>query len=91
LAQLLQRKESRIFLPVEGLYAASLLGYLCVRVQTITGARIGEVMQIAQNPECIIQIENIRPKQETKWLLRLVPKGRKERANYFIDVELKIC
>jgi hypothetical protein len=89
LSQLLQRKESRIFLPVEGLYAASLLGYLCVRVQTITGARIGEVMQIAQNPECIIQIDNIGPKQETKWLLRLVPKGRKERANYFIDVETK--
>lgn len=89
LAQLLQRKESRIFLPVEGLYAASLLGYLCVRVQTITGARIGEVMQIAQNPECIIQIDNIGPKQETKWVLRLVPKGRKERANYFIDVETK--
>lgn len=87
--QLLQRKENRIFLPVEGLYAASLLGYLCIRVQTITGARIGEVMQIAQNPECIVQIDNIGPKQETKWLLRLVPKGRKERANYFIDVETK--
>jgi len=87
--QLLQREENRLFLPTEGLYAASLMGYLCVRVQTITGARIGEVIQIAQNPECIVQLDNIGPKQETKWLLRLVPKGQKEKANYFVDAETK--
>jgi integrase len=85
----LQRKENRMFLPVEGLYATCLLAYLCVRVQTVTGARIGEVLQIAQNPECIIQLDNVGSKQESKWLLRLVPKGRKEKANYFIDAKTK--
>ena len=59
------------------------------RMGTITGARIGEVMQIAQSPDCFKQLENVGPKGATRWMLRLVPKGRNKREDYFIDEDTK--
>ncbi len=88
-AVFLERKHHHRFLHYDGIYAASLFGHLVVRMQTVTGARIGEVQQIAQNPECIKQLVNIGPKGSTRWLLRLVPKGRAERCDYFIDEDTK--
>jgi len=63
--------------------------HLVVRMQTVTGAHIGEVQKISQNPECIKQLVNIGPKGATRWLLRLCPKGRTERCDYFIDEDTK--
>jgi hypothetical protein len=68
-AVFLQRQHQYRFLHYEGIYAASLFGHLVVRMQTVTGARIGEVQQISQNPECIKQLVNIGPKGATRWLL----------------------
>jgi hypothetical protein len=31
----------------------------------------------------------VGPKAATRWVLRLIPKGRKERLNYFIDEDTK--
>jgi hypothetical protein len=87
----LQKLEGRCFIPHLGIYAASLFAHLVIRVQTVTGARLGEVQQIAQNPECIKQLVNVGPNGATRWLLRLIPKGRKVRDNYFIDEETKDC
>jgi hypothetical protein len=87
----LQKLEGRCFIPYVGIYAASLFAHLVIRVQTVTGARLGEVQQIAQNAECIKQLVNVGPKGATRWLLRLIPKGRKVRENYFIDEETKDC
>src|SRR5215471_15628153 len=88
-AVFLERQHGYRFLHYEGIYAASLFGHLVVRMQSVTGARIGEVQQIAQNPECIKQLVNIGPKGATRWLLRLRPKGRTERCDYFIDEDTK--
>jgi integrase len=85
----LSAREGCEFLPYEGLYAAALFGGLMVRMGTITGARGGEVQQIAQSPDCFKQLENVGPKAATRWVLRLVPKGRKERADYYIDEDTK--
>lgn len=88
-ATYLERVHGYCFLHVEGIYATALFGHTVVRVQTITGARIGEVQQIAQNPDCIKQLQNVGPKASTRWLLRMIPKGRRERADYFIDEDTK--
>ena len=56
---------------------------------TITGARGGEIQQIAQSPECFKQLDNVGPKAATRWVLRMVPKGRKQRADYYIDEDTK--
>jgi integrase len=88
-AAFLQRQHGYRFLHPEGIYVTSLFAHLVVRMQTITGARIGEVQQIAQNPHCITQLVNVGPKSATRWILRMAPKGRKERADYFIDPDTK--
>lgn len=88
-ATFLQREHGYRFLHYEGIYAASLFAHFVVRMQTITGARIGEVQQIAQSPHCITQLVNVGPKSTTRWILRMAPKGHKERADYFIDPDTK--
>jgi len=88
-ARFLEREHGYRFLHHEGIYATSLFAHMVVRVQTISGARIGEVQQIAQNPECIKQLVNVGPKSNARWLLRMVPKGRRERADFFIDEDTK--
>jgi len=80
---------ARMFLPWQGIYLACLFAQLIVRVQTVSGARLGEVQQIAQNPDCIKELVNVGPKATTRWLLRMAPKGSRERANYFIDEDTK--
>jgi len=84
-----QKTLGRTFFPWRGLYFAALFAQLIVRVQTVSGARLGEVQQIAQNPDCIKELINVGPKASTRWLLRMAPKGSRERANYFIDEETK--
>ncbi|MDP9224860.1 MAG: site-specific integrase [Actinomycetota bacterium] len=88
-ATFLQREHAYRFLHYEGIYATSLFAHFVVRMQTITGARIGEVQQIAQSPHCITQLVNVGPKSATRWILRMAPKGHKERADYFIDPDTK--
>lgn len=88
-AAFLEREHGYRFLHYEGIYVTSLFAHLAVRMQTITGARIGEVQQIAQSPHCITQLVNVGPKSATRWILRMAPKGRKERADYFIDTDTK--
>lgn len=85
----LHAREGHELLPYEGIYAAALFGTLMIRMGTITGARGGESQQIAQSPECFKRLDNVGPKAATRWVLRLVPKGRKERCNYFIDEDTK--
>lgn len=88
-ATYLEREHGFRFLHFEGIYATCVFAHLLIRMQTITGARLGEVQQIAQNPECIKQLVNVGPKATARWVLRMVPKGRKERADYFIDTDTK--
>ena len=37
------------------------MGALVIRMGTITGARLGETQQIAQNPDCVKKLEKVRP------------------------------
>ena len=85
----LRRHGYGAFFPFEGVFTSTLLAHLIVRLQLITGARLGEVQQVAQNRECIKELANVGPKSTTRWLLRLVPKGRSARENYYLDDETK--
>jgi integrase len=85
----LEREHGYRFLHTEGIYATCLFAHMVVRMQTITGARIGEVQQVSQNPDCIKELAGIGPKATTRWLLRMIPKGRRERGDYFIDSDTK--
>lgn len=84
------RERGHLLFSAEAIYVAAMFGHLAIRLQTITGARLGEIQQVAQNPECIKELVNVGPKAATRWLLRLVPKGeRKARQNYYIDEDTK--
>lgn len=86
----LERTEGREFIPWAGLYGGMLMGALVIRMGTVTGARLGETQQIAQNPECVKKLENVGPKMASRWILRLFPKGtRSKRADYYIDDDTK--
>lgn len=85
----MREKGGHLLFSTEGLVIAALFAHLAIRIQTITGARLGEIQQIAQNPECIKQLVNVGPKSSTRWLLRMVPKGATERQNYYIDEPTK--
>jgi hypothetical protein len=85
----LREKGGHRLFSTEGLLIAALFGHLAIRIQTITGARLGEVQQIAQNPDCIKQLVNVGPKASTRWLLRLIPKVEWERRDYYIDEDTK--
>jgi integrase len=86
----LERTEGREFIPYPGLYGGMLMGALVIRMGTITGARLGEIQQIAQNPDCVKKLENVGPKRASRWILRLFPKGtRTQRAEYYIDDDTK--
>lgn len=85
----LQKAHGHVFIPYENILATCLFGSLLIELQTKTGARLGEVQQIAQNRECIKQLTNVGPKAATRWLLRMVPKGHKKRGDYFIDNQTK--
>ena len=86
---LMREKGGHLLFSTEGLLIAALFAHLAIRIQTITGARLGEIQQIAQNPDCIKQLFNVGPKGSARWLLRMVPKGSAERQNYFIDERTK--
>jgi hypothetical protein len=85
----MREKGGHLLFSIEGLLIAAIFAHLAIRIQTITGARLGEIQQIAQNPDCIKQLLNVGPKGTARWLLRMVPKGSTERQNYFIDERTK--
>jgi hypothetical protein len=85
----LRRHGHGVFVPFEGVFTSTLLAHLVVRLHLVTGARLGEIQQIAQSRDCIKELVNVGPKGTTRWLLRLVPKGRRERENYYLDSETK--
>jgi integrase len=85
----MREKGGHLLFSAEGLLIAAMFAHLAIRIQPITGARLGEIQQIAQNPDCIKQLVNVSPKGTARWLLRMVPKGAAERQNYFIDERTK--
>jgi hypothetical protein len=80
---------SGLFIPFDGIYTSTLMAHLVVRLQLVTGARLGEIQQVAQNRDCIKELVNVGPKGTTRWLLRVVPKGRNVRENFYLDGETK--
>lgn len=78
-----------LFLPFEEIYAAALYARALFRTQSITGARIGEILQLKATRgafrEETIPLPNGRSK--TIYSFRAIPKGHTEEADYFLDRE----
>ncbi|THD02736.1 hypothetical protein B1810_12475 [Panacagrimonas perspica] len=85
---LTDRVGLQLFYP-RGIYATCLYGRAMLRTQTVTGARIGEVLQVATSPGRIkherVPVASGAPKDI--FCFSAVPKGHTELSEYFVDAE----
>jgi hypothetical protein len=80
-----QRSKGLIF-QVSPLFAAATFGLASLDFFTTTGARLNELLQISLSPDCLytLQVEG-----RQRFLMRLVPKGRDQPADYFVGTETR--
>jgi len=84
------RAKGIVLLPVERIYHAMLFGNLDLRLQSVSGARIGEVQQVAQSPERMVMLTHVGAKERARLVLRMYPKGTHATlADYMVDDETK--
>ncbi len=79
-----------LFLPFEEIYAAALYGRALFRAQSITGARIGEILQANGSKGALREEVIPLPNGKTKslYVFQAVPKGgRMEAADFYVDRE----
>jgi len=71
---------------VEPLYAAATFGLASLDFFTTTGARVNELLQLRLSPDCLYAMS---VGGTPRLLVRLVPKGRDQSADYIIGPETK--
>jgi len=99
-----QEKAQGVLIPVESLYAASLLGLLALDVLTSTGMRMNELLQMSISRKCLVQLVEDPPlhaadqSPRLRYLFRLIPKGERTLTlhNYAVGKETiqlveKVC
>lgn len=83
-------REAGIYLfEPEVILARCLFGNLAVQMATRTAARLGEILQVAATPDCIHALDKVGPNGVRRWVLSLVPKGRDQPEDYFVDEHVK--
>ncbi len=80
-----QRTAGLLFV-VEPLYAAATFGLASLDFFTTTGARVNELLQLRLSPDCLYAMS---VGGTPRLLVRLVPKGRDQSADYIIGPETK--
>lgn len=83
-----QRKTSKVFIPVESLYAATTFALLALDLLTTTGMRSSELLQVNVLPECLIRLVDDAPpgardqSPRIRYILRLLPKGERTETRH---------
>ncbi|WP_340010237.1 hypothetical protein MHI32_16070 [Paenibacillus sp. FSL H7-0690] len=80
-----QYNSSRLFINVEPLYIACMFAIFSLDIQSYSGARINEILQVSYDRDCCIMTEDksVTP-SKTNYILRLIPKGRDTEENYYM-------
>lgn len=80
-----QYNKSRLFINVEPLYIACMFAIFAMDIQSYSGARINEILQVSYDRDCCVITED---KKETStkrnYIFRLIPKGRDTEENYYM-------
>jgi len=88
-----RERTGALFIPVEALWVAATFGMVTLQILTANGMRIGELLQLRANPECIIPVTVPAPPDATDqtpqvhWSVRAIPKGRRVSSAYYLDDE----
>jgi len=79
-----QARAKGWLVPVEPLFAAATFGLASLDLFTSTGARMNELLQVSLTPECL---HTLIVGGTRRLVLRLVPKGSDQPADYFVGPE----
>jgi len=79
-----QNRCKGILFMIEPLFAAATFGLAALDFFTTTGARIGELLQLSLDPDCLYTLEI---EGNPRFLVRLIPKGRDKPADYVVGTE----
>ena len=81
-----QKRTNGLVFLIEPLYAAATFGLASLEFFTTTGARITELLQISLSPDCLYTMQ---AEGTQRLLVRLVPKGTDEPAEYLVGPETR--
>jgi len=84
--QAARERASGSLLTIDSLYDAATFGLAALDFFTTTGARINELLQLRLSPDCLYAMS---VGGTPRLLVRLVPKGRDQTAEYMIGPETK--
>jgi hypothetical protein len=82
-----------LLIPVESFFVAGLFGMVALHILTANGMRIGELMQLRANSDCIVPLvlpaapEAADQSPTVHWAVRAVPKGHRSPKTYYFDDE----
>ncbi|SHF59328.1 site-specific integrase [Halomonas sp. M20] len=77
------RDLGMLFIPLDALKLAALVGYAAIQIMTKTGARMNEFLQIRLSPEHLSRV--LLAKDREAIAFRAIPKGRRAEEPYYID------
>ena len=77
-----------ILIDVEPIFASVHFGMLALETGTTSGARINELLQINYTKDCMVKVKNPGPPPVTRYVLRMVPKGKIEAANFYVTEDV---
>ncbi len=84
--QAARERTTGLLFTVEPLYDAATFGLAALDFFTTTGARVNELLQLRLSPDCLYAM---KVGGTPRLLVRLVPKGRDQTADYMIGPETK--
>jgi Phage integrase family len=84
--QAARKRTSGLLFTIDTLYDAATFGLAALDFFTTTGARLNELLQLRLGPDCLYAM---RVGGTPRLLVRLVPKGRDQPADYIIGPETK--
>lgn len=84
----MQPKAKGVIFKLDPLFSAATFGLAVLDIITTTGARVSEVLQIQNTKDCFI-VKNIieGDRRITRYLFRVIPKGRTEPENFYLAKE----
>lgn len=85
LTRIQQYNSSRLFINVEPLYIACMFANFAMDIQSYSGARMNEILQVSYDSDCCVITEdkNLMPAKRN-YIFRLTPKGRDTEENYYM-------
>jgi hypothetical protein len=79
------KNKTRLFINVEPLYIACMFAIFTMDIQSYSGARMNEILQVSHDSDCCVITEDKKHAPvKRNYIFRLIPKGRDIEENYYM-------